>query len=36
MTFENQQQAQFRIDVKEDDGAYVVQAEIPGVKNFPR
>jgi HSP20 family protein len=32
MTFENQGQAQFRIDVKEDDGAYVVQAEIPGVK----
>ena len=32
MTFENQAQAQFRIDVKEDDGAYVVQAEIPGVK----
>jgi len=32
MTFENQSQTQFRIDVKEDDGAYVVQAEIPGVK----
>ena len=32
MAFENQSQAQFRIDVKEDDGAYVVQAEIPGVK----
>ena len=32
MTFDNQAQAQFRIDVKEDDGAYVVQAEIPGVK----
>lgn len=32
MTFENQSQAQFRIEVKEDDGAYVVQAEIPGVK----
>jgi HSP20 family protein len=32
MTFENQGQAQFRIDVKEDDGSYVVQAEIPGVK----
>jgi HSP20 family protein len=32
MTFEYQGQAQFRIDVKEDDGAYVVQAEIPGVK----
>ena len=32
MTFENQGQAQFRIDVKEDDGAYIVQAEIPGVK----
>ena len=32
MTFENQSQAQFRIDVKEDDSAYVVQAEIPGVK----
>lgn len=32
MTFENQAQAQLRIDVKEDDGAYVVQAEIPGVK----
>ena len=32
MTFENQSQVQFRIDVKEDDGAYVVQAEIPGVK----
>jgi len=32
MTFENQSQAQFRIDVKEDDGAYVVQAEIPGAK----
>jgi len=31
MTFENQSQAQFRIDVKEDDGAYFVQAEIPGV-----
>jgi HSP20 family protein len=32
MTFENQGQVQFRIDVKEDDGAYIVQAEIPGVK----
>lgn len=32
MAVENQPQAQFRIDVKEDDGAYVVQAEIPGVK----
>jgi HSP20 family protein len=32
MTFENQSQAQFRIDVKEGDDAYVVQAEIPGVK----
>jgi len=32
MTFENQSQVQFRIDVKEDDGAYVVEAEIPGVK----
>jgi HSP20 family protein len=32
MAFEDQPQAQFRIDVKEDDGAYVVQAEIPGVK----
>jgi len=32
MAFDNQAQAQFRIDVKEDDGAYVVQAEIPGVK----
>ncbi|HZF23633.1 MAG TPA: Hsp20/alpha crystallin family protein [Burkholderiales bacterium] len=32
MTFENQVQGQFRVDVKEDDGAYVVQAEIPGVK----
>ena len=32
MTFENQSQGQFRIDVKEGDGAYVVQAEIPGVK----
>ena len=32
MAFENQSQTQFRIDVKEDDGAYVVQAEIPGVK----
>ena len=31
MTFENQSQAQFRIDVKEDDGTYVIQAEIPGV-----
>ena len=32
MTFESQAPAQFRVDVKEDDGAYVVQAEIPGVK----
>jgi HSP20 family protein len=32
MTFENQVHGQFRVDVKEDDGAYVVQAEIPGVK----
>ena len=32
MSFENQAQAHFRIDVKEDDGAYVVQAEIPGAK----
>ena len=32
MTFENQSQGQFRIDVKEGDGAYVIQAEIPGVK----
>lgn len=32
MAFENQPQVQVRMDVKEDDGAYVVQAEIPGVK----
>lgn len=25
-------QAQFRMDVKEDDGAYVVHADLPGVK----
>ena len=32
MAFENQSQAQFHVDVKEDEGAYIVQAEIPGVK----
>lgn len=32
MAFESQTQVQVRMDVKEDDGAYVVQAEIPGVK----
>jgi len=32
MTFENQVQGQVRVDVKEDDGAYIVQAEVPGVK----
>jgi HSP20 family protein len=32
MAFENQPQVQIRMDVKEDDGAYVVHAEIPGVK----
>jgi HSP20 family protein len=28
----NPPQAQFRMDVKEDDGAYVVHADLPGVK----
>jgi len=32
MAFENQPQVQVRMDVKENDGAYVVQAEIAGVK----
>lgn len=32
MAFENQPQAQIKVDVKEDDGAYVVTADIPGVK----
>jgi HSP20 family protein len=32
MAFENQAPAQVRMDVKEDDKAYVVHAEIPGVK----
>lgn len=32
MAFENQPQVQVRMDVKEEDGAYIVQAEIPGVK----
>ncbi len=31
MAFESQSQVQFRMDVKEDDKAYTVQAEIPGV-----
>ncbi|HZP93620.1 MAG TPA: Hsp20/alpha crystallin family protein [Burkholderiales bacterium] len=32
MTFEPAPQVQIRMDVKEEDKAYVVQAEIPGVK----
>jgi HSP20 family protein len=32
MAFEGQPQVQVRMDVKEEDGAYIVQAEIPGVK----
>ncbi len=32
MSFEGQTPVQMRIDVKEEDGAYVVHAEIPGVK----
>jgi HSP20 family protein len=32
MAFEGQTPVQMRIDVKEEDGAYVVHAEIPGVK----
>ena len=32
MAFDNQVQRHFHVDVKEDDGAYIVQAEIPGVK----
>jgi HSP20 family protein len=31
MSFENAPQVQLRMDVKEDDGAYTVHAEIPGV-----
>jgi len=31
-SFEGQTAVQMRIDVKEEDGAYVVHAEIPGVK----
>lgn len=32
MTFENQPEVQVKMDVKEDDNAYVVHAEMPGVK----
>ena len=32
MAFENQPQVQIKIDVSEDDNAYVVHADIPGVK----
>jgi HSP20 family protein len=32
MSIEGQTPVQMRIDVKEEDGAYVVHAEIPGVK----
>ena len=32
LAFENQAQPQVRVDVKEDDGAYTVYADVPGVK----
>jgi len=32
MAFETPAQVQFRMDVKEDNGAYLVHAELPGVK----
>lgn len=32
MAFEGQPQMQIKMDVKEDDGAYTVHADIPGVK----
>ncbi|MGQ0578431.1 MAG: Hsp20/alpha crystallin family protein [Betaproteobacteria bacterium] len=32
MAFESEKPVQVRMDVKEDDAAYVVEAEIPGVK----
>jgi HSP20 family protein len=32
MTFDNQQPVQIKVDVKEEEGAYVVYADIPGVK----
>jgi HSP20 family protein len=32
MAFENQAPTQIRMDVKEDDKAYVITAEVPGVK----
>jgi HSP20 family protein len=32
MSFEGQTPVRMRVDVKEEDGAYIVQAEIPGVK----
>lgn len=32
MVFENQPQVQIKVDVREDDSAYVVHADIPGVK----
>jgi HSP20 family protein len=32
MAFENQPQVQIKMDVSEDDNAYVVRADIPGVK----
>jgi HSP20 family protein len=32
MAFESQAQMQFRMDVKEDEKAYIVHAEIPGVR----
>ena len=32
MSFEGQTPVQMRMDVKEEDGAYLVHAEIPGVK----
>lgn len=32
MAFENHAQVQVRVDVKEDEGAYTVYADVPGVK----
>lgn len=32
MSFDSQPQVQIRVDVKEDDAAYIVHADIPGVK----
>ena len=32
MAFDNQAAPQLKVDVKEDDGAYTIYADVPGVK----